>query len=175
MTTTRRDEMREKEGRDQSKGTRERDEETLGSVTRLELSNGNHKSVIASLSKAKYNYRLLREWSSMLARARAHRLFVSSIAEELRLLRTYSEKPQSPSTRSSDVIIGNKMRSPGRDTFLRSFLYFLIKIVEDIRGRQLMRGREMHWIFFRPATRCDLKRHTGFALFVLVFSCSEIR
>lgn len=61
MTTTRRDEMREKEGRDQSKGTRERDEETLGSVTRLELSNGNHKSVIASLSKAKYNYRLLRE------------------------------------------------------------------------------------------------------------------
>lgn len=111
----------------------------------------------------------------MLARARAHRLFVSSIAEELRLLRTYSEKPQSPSTRSSDVIIGNKMRSPGRDTFLRSFLYFLIKIVEDIRGRQLMRGREMHWIFFRPATRCDLKRHTGFALFVLVFSCSEIR
>lgn len=56
------DETREKRGRDQSKGTRERDEETLGSVTRLELSNGNHKSVIASgLSKAKYNYRLLRE------------------------------------------------------------------------------------------------------------------
>lgn len=54
--------MREKGSRDQSKGTREGDEETFGSVTRLELSNGNHKSVIASgLSKAKYNYRLLRE------------------------------------------------------------------------------------------------------------------
>lgn len=123
----RRDEMREKRGRDQSKGTRERDEETFGSVTRLELGNGNHKSVIVSgLSKAKYNYRLLREWSSMPVRARTQNgLFVSSIVEELGLLRTYDEEPWSSSTRSSDVIIDDKI-NVGIETFLHFCNHFCI-------------------------------------------------
>lgn len=70
MTTTTRREMREKGGHDQGKETKERDEETFGLVTRLELSNGNHESVIASgLSKAKYNYRSRMKQHT---RARAH-------------------------------------------------------------------------------------------------------
>lgn len=58
------DEIEKKPRREETraKGRRKKMKKPLGSVTRFEPSNGNHKSVIASgLSKAKYNYRLLRE------------------------------------------------------------------------------------------------------------------
>lgn len=86
-----------------AKGRGKKMKKPLGSVTRFELSNGNHKSVIASgLSKAKYNYRLLRERKKRVrARERNCSFFLLYRARYERVSRSFSF----PDTTSSFGVI----------------------------------------------------------------------
>lgn len=123
----------------------------LGSVTRLELGNSNHKSAYCecSLLKAKYNYRFLRE------RGAAKRLFESSSITLVTGVEPRGgafSKSMIRSTSCNVIIIGWRDAEP-RDTFAATpFLYFLIKIVEDTR-EWLTRAREMHFGYDSLETR----------------------
>lgn len=104
---------------DESKRSKEEDEETLESVTRLELSNGNHKSVIASgLSKAKYNYRLLRRAKQ---KVRAHKRDYSCFSSSLQkcieksrraFIRWHLRFELLSYNRRRDMITGSRHTSP---------------------------------------------------------------
>jgi len=76
---------------------------------------------------------------------------------------TYGEEPRNSSTRSSDIIISDKTKC---DIQIKMFLHFLINIVEDIHGRQLMHVKCIECDLLL-ATRCDIPVSYGLYWFLV--------
>lgn len=136
---------------------------------------------VFGLSKAKYNYRLLREaWSSMPARARARAWRTDcSYLRSPRNCACYGCTPWRAAKSKHEIVLV-WLTARKCDVRVEMFLLFAtisVFLNKDRRRWTQKTADTRTWnasdtIFFRPTTRCDLKRHTGF---MLVFSCSEMR